>query len=223
MSQEGLVSIDGTWISLTEQGLKISKEWQKFFGRKEPILELIAGIADGNTTALVVILSVFFGTLNFTATTFAAFLTLVAVAITNFSSFFLGGLTEDYSNLINLHTLIHYSVSDIKDKDERDKSLMLIQELFSILKNDIRKSSALSSSIGGITTFISGFVPIAIYLYISIPFGLIISLAIIFVMLGLFLVQYRAWRGRVHWKVTLLETIVIIGIAVIVSLLIGWI
>jgi VIT1/CCC1 family predicted Fe2+/Mn2+ transporter len=221
MAQEGLVVIDGTWITLTSQGLKISKEWQKFFGKKEPILEIIVGIADGNTTALVVILSVFFGTLNFAATAFAAFLTLVAVAITDFSSLFLGGITEDYSDLFNLHTLIHYSVSDIPDKDERDKSLMLIQELFTLLKSDIRKSSTISSLIGGIMTFLSGFLPIAMYLYLPFPFGLIISLIIVFVMLGLFLVQYRAWRGKVKWKVTLLETIIIIGIAVIASLIFG--
>ena len=59
-------------------------------------MEVVAGLVDGSITSLVVILSAFIAT--FTATSifhdvktviFTAFLTLSAVAITNFSSFLL--------------------------------------------------------------------------------------------------------------------------------------
>jgi hypothetical protein len=38
---------------------------------------------------------------------------------------------------------------------------------------------------------------------------------------GIFLVRYRSQRSKVHWKITLLETVVIVAIAVAVSLIIG--
>lgn len=221
MAAENLIVLRGDFVSLTEQGMQLSKEWQKFFGKSEPVLELIAGLADGSVTALVVILSAVIGSLAHPITTFAAFLTLAAVAITNFSSFFLGGITEDISDLLNIHTLIHYSVNDIPDKQERDKSLMLIKELFALLHSDIRRSSMISATVCGFTTFLAGGLPIITYLNLPIPFGLIMSLGIVAAILGIFLVRYRAWRSKVNWKVTLLETIVIISIAVVASLLLG--
>ncbi len=221
MSAESLVIIQGDQVSLTVQGTSLSKEWQKFFGRSEPVLELIAGLADGSITALVVIISAFIGSLTHPTTTFAAFLTLAAVAITNFSSFFLGGITEDISDLLNLHNLIHYSVSDIPDKQERDKSLLLIKELFALLHGDIRRASIISATVCGITTFLAGSLPIATYLYLPAPVGLIASLGIVGAILGIFLVRYRAWRSKVNWRVTLVETIAIISIAVVASLLLG--
>ncbi len=221
MAAENLILLQGEQVSLTVQGTQLSKEWQKFFGKSEPVLELIAGLADGSITALVVILSAVIGSLAHPITTFAAFLTLAAVAITNFSSFFLGGVTEDIADLLNIHTLIHYSVNDIPDKQERDKSLMLIKELFSLLRGDIRRSSIISATVCGITTFLAGSLPIASYLSIPVPFNLIASLAIVAGILGAFLVRYRAWRSKVNWRVTLLETIVIVSIAVVASLLLG--
>ncbi len=221
MATENLVLIQGDQVSLTVQGTQLSKEWQKFFGRSEPVLELIAGLADGSITALVVILSAFIGSLALPTTTFAAFLTLAAVAITNFSSFFLGGITEDMSDLLNLHALIHYSVSDIPDKAERDKSLMLIKELFALLHSDIRRSSIISASICGMTTYLAGSLPIITYLNLPHPIGLITALGIVGAILGIFLVRYRAWRSKVNWRVSLIETIVIITIAVVASLFLG--
>ena len=221
MADEGLVSCEGSKIELTNQGAFLSRQWQNFFGKKEPVLELVAGLADGSVTALVVILSAFIGSLALGTTTFAAFLTLAAVAITNFSSFFLGGVTEDFSDLLNLHSLIHYSVSDIPDLGERDKSLKLIQELFAVLHGDIRRSSARAAVICAATTFLAGSLPIAIYLFLPPILGLVISLIIIGAVLGVFLVRYRAWRGRMNWKVTLLETLTIVIIAVVASLLLG--
>jgi len=47
------------------------------------------------------------------------------------------------------------------------------------------------------------------------------SLGTIGVMITVFLVRYRAKKAQVSWKVTLLETVVIIAIATIVSLIIG--
>ena len=101
------------------------------------------GLSDGSITSLVVILSAFIAT--FTASThflgnpktvvFAAFLTLSAVAITNFSSFLLGGITEDLADIMTLQNLMNYRLSDIPDKKERDKSLLLVQKLLLCLGN----------------------------------------------------------------------------------------
>jgi len=51
--------------------------------------------------------------------------------------------------------------------------------------------------------------------------NLIVSLTLVGLVVGVFLVRYRSRRSRVHWKVTLLETVVIVVIAVVVSLLVG--
>jgi VIT1/CCC1 family predicted Fe2+/Mn2+ transporter len=64
-------------------------------------------------------------------------------------------------------------------------------------------------------------VPISAYFILPKPFDIILSLAIIATVAGFFLVRYRSKRSKVHWKITLLETLVIVAIAVIASLLIG--
>lgn len=141
MSSEGLIREDGELIQLTPQGQKLGKEWESLLLKKEPIMEVVAGLVDGSVTSLVVILSAFIATLRTTskflgnqnAVVFAAFLTLSAVAITNFPSFLLGGITEDLADIMTLQTLMNYSLSDIPDKKERDKSLILVQKLFTLL------------------------------------------------------------------------------------------
>jgi len=95
MASEGLIFDEGSEVQLTEQGFKLGKEWVSLLLKKEPILEVVAGLVDGLVTGLVVVLSAFVAGLALKAATFAAFLTLTAVAITNFSSFLLGGITED--------------------------------------------------------------------------------------------------------------------------------
>jgi hypothetical protein len=98
MAAEGLIIDHTDSVRLTDQGLKLGKEWQSLLLKKEPILEIVAGLVDGSITGLVVILSAFISTLTNSGifyspktVIFAAFLTLTAVAVTNFSSFFLGG------------------------------------------------------------------------------------------------------------------------------------
>jgi hypothetical protein len=102
MSIEGLIIEKDGMVQLTAQGQHLGKEWESLLLKKDPIMEVVAGLVDGSVTSLVVILSAFIAT--FTATSifhdvrtviFTAFLTLSAVAITNFSSFLLGGITED--------------------------------------------------------------------------------------------------------------------------------
>ena len=105
MSSEGLIIDNDDTVQLTEQGLKLGKEWESLLLKKEPILEIVAGLVDGSITGLVVILSAFIAALTAKAVIFAAFLTLSAVAITNFSSFLLGGITEDLADIMTLQTL----------------------------------------------------------------------------------------------------------------------
>jgi len=221
MISEGLIiEKDGTF-QLTEQGLKLSKEWASLLLKKEPIIEVVAGLVDGSVTSLVVILSEVLAGLSTTMATFAAFLTLTAVAITNFSSFLLGGITEDLADIMTLQTLMGYSLSDIPDKKERDKSLLLLKHLFILLHREINKSNIYAAIICGTTTFLAGSIPIIAYLALARPFNIILSLSIVGVVVGIFLVRYRSKRTRVHWKITLFETLAIVVIAVLASLLLG--
>jgi VIT1/CCC1 family predicted Fe2+/Mn2+ transporter len=154
-------------------------------------------------------------------TIFASILSLSAVAITNFSSFLLGGKTEDIADLLTLKTLMDHSLSDIPDKIERDKSLMLVKQLFALLHGEIGRSNLYAALIAGTTTYLAGIVPIMVYLMLPEPIDLILSITIVAVIAGVFLVRYRSIRSKVHWKMTLAETVVIILIAVIASLIIA--
>jgi hypothetical protein len=178
-------------------------------------------LVDGSVTGLVVILTAFIAGLALKTMAFAAFLTLSSVAITNFSSFLLGGITEDLADMITLQNLMNYSLSDIPDRAEREKSLMLVKHLFTVLHKEISRSNLFAAIICGTTTFLAGITPIIAYFVLPEPFHIVVSLAIVGTVVGVFLVRYRSKRSKVHWKVTLLETAVIVAIAVIASLLIG--
>jgi hypothetical protein len=221
MAAEGLVVDEYGKVKLTERGLQLSSEWRNLLLKKEPILEIVAGLTDGSITGLVVILSAFLAGLATNIAAFAAILTLSAVAITNFSSFLLGGKTEDIADLLTLKTLMDYSLSDIPDKIERDKSLRLVKELFVLLHKEISRSNLYAALIAGTATYLAGIMPIIAYLTLPKPFDIITSLGIVGAIVGFFLVRYRSGRTKVHWKITLAETVVIIVIAVIASLIIG--
>jgi len=221
MASEGLIHYADGSVKLTEQGIKLGKEWQSLLLKKEPILEIVAGLVDGSITGLVVIVSAFVAKLPIRAAAFAAFLTLAAVAITNFSSFLLGGITEDLADMLTLQNLMNYSLRDIADHEERNKSLMLVKHLFTVLHKEISRSNIMAALICGTTTFIAGVVPTLAYLMLPKPIDIILSLAIVATVVGVFLVRYRSRRTKVHWKVTLFETAVIVVIATIASLIIG--
>jgi VIT1/CCC1 family predicted Fe2+/Mn2+ transporter len=221
MAAEGLIVEYDDSVQLTEHGLKLGKEWESLLLKKEPILEIVAGLADGSITGIVVILSAFIAALTTSVMIFAAFLTLSAVAITNFSSFLLGGITEDLADIMTLQNLMNYSLSDIPDKGERDKSLLLVKRLFTVLDKEIHRSNLYAAIICGTTTFMAGSLPIVIYIVLPRPLDLIVSLSVVAVIVGIFLVRYRSKKTRVHWKITLYETIAIVIIATIASLLLG--
>ncbi len=221
MASEGLLIENDDTVQLTEQGLKLGKEWESLLLKKEPILEIVAGLVDGSITGIVVILSAFIAALTRQAAIFAAFLTLTAVAITNFSSFLLGGITEDLADIMTLQNLMNYSLSDIPDKKERDKSLLLVKKLFTLLDKEIHRSNLYAAIICGTTTFLAGSIPIITYIVLSPPLNIALSLTMVAIIVGVFLVRYRSKKTRVHWKITLYETIAIVIIATIASLLIG--
>jgi len=221
MNAERLIIDANGEVQLTEQGLRLGKEWESLLLKKEPILEVVAGLVDGSITGLVVILSAFIAGLTAKTAMFAAFLTLTAVAITNFSSFLLGGITEDLADIMTLQTLMNYSLSDIPDKKERDKSLLLVKKLFTLLHREINRSNIFAAIICGTTTFLAGSIPIITYLALSSPLNIILSLTIVGTIVGVFLVRYRSKKTRVNWKITMFETVAIVTIAVIASLLLG--
>lgn len=221
MSKEGLLVNDGGVIKPTEKGLRLSREWRNLLLKREPVLEVVAGLADGSITGLVAVLSAFIANLPINMAAFAAILSLAAVAITNFSSFLLGGKTEDLADLLTLKALMDHSLSDIPDKVERDKSLKLVRQLFIILRKEINRSNIYAALIASTTTFLAGIAPIVAYLTLPQPFSLILSMGIVGTIIGVFLVRYRSQRTKVHWKVTLGETIAIIIVAVIASLILG--
>jgi hypothetical protein len=229
MSIEGLLTEKDDVVQLTAQGQKLGKEWESLLLKKEPIMEIVAGLVDGSITSLVVILSAFIATLTGTKTLlgdprtliFAALLTLSAVAITGFSSFLLGGITADLADIMTLQNLMNYSLSDIPDKKERDKSLLLVQKLFTLLDKQIHRSNLYGATISGVTTFLAGIFPIATYLALPPFYNVAVSLSEVVIISGVFLSRYRSKKTRVNWKVTLTETIAIVIIATIVSLLLG--
>ena len=221
MVSEGLLAKQDGNFKLTRRGIRLSKEWKNLLIKRDPVLEVVAGLTDGSITGLVVILSAFLAGLRIDMALFAAILSLAAVSITNFSSFMLGGKTEDMANILTLKALIDHSLSDIPDKKERMRSLRLAKHLFTILRRDITRSNLLSASLCGVTTFLAGIIPIIAFLSLPKPLNFIISLGTIGVMITVFLVRYRAKKAQVSWKVTLLETVVIITIATIISLIIG--
>ncbi len=225
MASEGLIKENNGSVQLTEQGLKLGKEWESLLLKKEPILEVVAGLVDGSITALVVILSafmaVFTSALSPAQTVFAAFLTLSAVAITNFSSFLLGGITEDLADIRTLQVLMNFSLSDIPDKEERAKSLLVVKKLFTLLAKEIHRSNVFAAIICGTTTFAAGCIPIVTYILLSSPLDIILSLIIIGVTVGIFLVRYRSRKTRVNWKTTLVQTLGVVLIATVISLLLG--
>jgi len=228
MAVEKLVEEKEEYVHLTPQGQKLGKEWESLLLKKEPIMEVVAGLVDGSITSLVVILSAFIATLtpnsflsNQPAVIFAAFLTLSAVSITNFSSFLLGGITEDLNDIMTLQNLMNYSLSDIPDKKERDKSLLLVQKLFTVLSKEIHRSNLYAAIICGVTTFIAGIIPLATYLALPPYYNIAVSMVLVSAIVGVFLVRYRSKKTRVNWKVTLAETLVIVIIATVASLLLG--
>jgi DNA-binding PadR family transcriptional regulator len=199
MTNEGLIIDNIDSVQLTDQGLKLGKEWQSLLLKKEPILEIVAGLVDGSITGLVVILSAFISTLTNSGLfsspktlVFAALLTLTAVAVTNFSSFFLGGITEDLADIMTLRTLMNYSLSDIPDKKERDKSLMLVEKLFLVLGKEIHRSNLYAAVICATTTLLAGSIPIITYVTLPRPLNLILSLTVVAAIAGIFLVRYRS-------------------------------
>ncbi|MCW4007992.1 MAG: hypothetical protein NWF09_04780 [Candidatus Bathyarchaeota archaeon] len=221
MEAEKLITEQDGMVQLTPQGVRLSKEWESLLLKKEPILEVVAGLVDGSITGLVVILSAFIAALTTQMAIFAAFLTLSAVAITNFSSFLLGGITEDLADILTLQNLMNYSLSDIPDKKERDKSLLLLKKLFTVLNKEIHRSNLYAAIICGVTTFIAGSIPIAAFIVLPSPLDVIVSLSIVAFIVGFFLVRYRSKRTRVNWKITFFETIAIVFIATVASLLLG--
>lgn len=221
MKTEKLILYDEDNIQLTEQGVRLGREWQSLLMKKDPIIEVVAGLVDGSITGLVAVLSAFIANLTLRAAAFAMFLTLTAVAITNFSSFLLGGITEDMADMMTLQTLINYSVSDIKDGVQRDKSLMLVKRLFTVLHKQISRANIHAAIICCTTTFLAGIVPIVAYLALPSPYHLVVSLLIVATIVGVFLVRYRSRKTKVHWGITLFETVVIVAIATVVSLILG--
>jgi len=221
MASEGLIIENNGTVQLTKQGMKLGKEWESLLLKKEPILEVVAGLVDGSITGIVVILSAFIAALTAQVMIFAAFLTLSAVAITNFSSFLLGGITEDLADIMTLQNLMNYSLSDIPDKKERDKSLFLIKKLFVLLDKEIHRSNLYAAIICGTTTFLAGSIPIITFIALPSPLDLILSLSIVAVIVGIFLVRYRSKKTRVNLKITFFETIAIVIIATIASLILG--
>jgi hypothetical protein len=223
MTSEGLITEHNGMVQLTEQGKTMGKEWESLLLKKEPIMEIVAGLVDGSITGLVVIISAFIAALEPSIAVFAALLTLSAVAITNFSSFLLGGITEDLADIITLQNLMNFSLSDIPDKKERDKSLLLVKKLFVLLDREIHRSNIYAAIICGTTTFLAGSIPIITYLGLADfhPFNIILSLAVVGAVVGIFLVRYRSRKTRVSWKITLIETMTIIIVATIASLALG--
>jgi len=54
--------------------------------------------------------------------------------------------------MLTLQTLMNYSLNDIADAEQRNKSLMLVKHLFSLLHKEISRSNINAAVICGSTT-----------------------------------------------------------------------
>jgi len=204
LSSEGLVTFKGEVVELTRAGLEVSEDWASVLLKSEPVMEVVAGLTDGSITGLMVIISSFLARLPSNLTVFTSFLTLASVAITNFSSFFLGGVTEDVSEIVAIKGLMDYSLSDNPDRVQKVKSLELLKQVFLLLHREIQKMNILSATLCSLTTFFAGFTPIMLYLSLPAPYNLIASSTIIGSVIVLILSRYRSKMTRVPLKITLL-------------------
>jgi uncharacterized membrane protein HdeD (DUF308 family) len=90
-----------------------------------------------------------------------------------------------------------------------------------VLHKEISRSSIVAIVICGTTTFLAGILPIITYFAQQGPLNIAESLGIVGAIVGVFLARYRSRRSKVHWKTTLLETVAIVTIAIVVSLLVS--
>ena len=51
MTSEGLIVEHNGAVQLTEQGKRMGKEWESLLLKKEPIMEIVAGLVDGSVTS----------------------------------------------------------------------------------------------------------------------------------------------------------------------------
>lgn len=221
MVDEGLIVDLGKDIKLTSKGARISSLWRSFLLKVEPVLEIIVGVADGSITSLIIIISYFIAELTVKVALITFILSLTIVALTNFSSFLLGGLTEDLADLETLQNLIVYSLSDIFDMKERRKALLLAKEILNLLRSRRSRIGVLSALACSAATFVSGIVPLTIFLFTPQPFNIIFSLCVIGAMIGFFLIYYRSQKTKMPWKVIFIQTIIIVTATVFASLLLG--
>jgi len=220
MTSEKIVQFTNGFFALTDEGNRLSKHWKNLLTKREPILEFIAGLADGTITSLAIVLSALLANLPSRTMLWIALLGLSAVSVTNFSSFMLGSKTEDIADALSLRALMEYSVNDILDKGERTKSLRLVGDLFSILRRQRTRTNLRAALTCSITTFFVGVLPVVFFSALTSPLNVFFSFGVIGAMLVI-LVRYRAEKSKVHWKTTLMETLAIIAIAVIISLIFG--
>ena len=90
-----------------------------------------------------------------------------------------------------------------------------------MLHKEISRSNIVAAVACGTTTFLAGILLIITYFALQKPLNIVASLGIVGAVAGVFLVRYRSKRSKVYWKITLLETVVIVIIAVVASLLVG--
>jgi VIT1/CCC1 family predicted Fe2+/Mn2+ transporter len=221
MVGEGMAKVDGDRIRLSERGKILSQEFKSLLFKQEPILEITAGISDGSIAGLIVIVSAYVANLGRAAALYAAALTLTAVALTGITSLLLGGKTEDLADLITLRRLMEHNLYNIGDEEERERSFLLMENLFEVLKSEISKSNLVSALIFVVTCIFSGIIPVGLDLILPQPLGIAVSLTIVLSVVGIFLVRYRSKKTQINWKFLILETFGLIIASVIVSLLLG--
>ncbi len=221
MVQEGLAKVEGDRIALSDRGKLLSREFKSLLFKQEPILEITAGISEGSIAGLIVVVSAYVASLGRAAILYAAVLTITAVALTGITSLILGGKTEDLADLITLRRLMEYDLKRIGDVEERERTLLLMRNLFDVLRSEINRSNILASVIYIFTCVLSGLLPVVLDIVLPQPFGVIASLSFVLLVVGIFLVRYRSRKTQTHWKFLIVETFGLIIASVIVSLILG--
>jgi uncharacterized membrane protein YfcA len=98
---------------------------------------------------------------------------------------------------------------------------MLVKHLFTLLHKETSRSNVTVAIICGPTTFVAGIIPTLTYLLLPKSFNSVMSWVIVAAVVGVSLVRCRLRRAKVHWKVTLFQTVAIVIIATVASLIVG--
>lgn len=220
MKARGLIEKVDEKYRLTDLGLRIGEEWKDLLTERRPTFEITVGMLEGIAGSLLLILTTFLLGMARTLSFITIFLGIISLSITNVSSTIVGGKTEDIEDALSLKNLIQYSVNNVPDKKERKRSQQYISSLFNVLRSEISQHTTFKALIAGGATLMAGLAPLVPFMLLPNSMGLIFAFIIIGFLISI-LVYFRSTVMKIHWTTILRETILVIALVIIVSLVVS--